>query len=237
MQAQSANTIPATLAAFPAASQQTAPQPARRSASNAKYVLMQGQVLGRDRQPVDAFHLDVYELQPDGKRVLVRTSHYPTSHYKLYLESGASYELIVQANGYDTKQFYVEASEEGVAPTAVALKARPAAPLSRLPNLNYEVAAAKAPVKLPELRPLPDIPATAPTAQPIAVQPPMADPARRLGQIATGTPLLRGLRPGDEPLLQLPANAQVEVLERTTAHWWMVEYHGEIGWVRAAMIR
>jgi len=198
---------------------------------------MQGQVLGQDRQPVDAFHMDVYELGPDGKRVLVRTSHYPSSHYQLHLESGATYELIVQANGYDTKQFHVEASEEGLAPTAVALRARPAAPLPQLPTLNFEVAQSEEPIKLPELRPLPDIPASTSKLQPIVTHQPRESASRRLGQIATGTPLLRGLRPGDEPLLQLPANAQVEVLEHTTPDWWMVEYHGEIGWVRASMIR
>lgn len=232
--AQSANTATATLAAFPAESR----QPARRSASNAQYVLMQGQVLGRDRQPVDAFHMDVYELRPDGKRVLVRTSPYPNSHYKLYLESGATYELIVQANGYDTKNFYVEASEEGLLPAAVALKARPTAPMPLLPLASFEVARDDRPIPLPDIHPLPVIPATTPTVQPpITTLRPVVSPARRLGRIATGTPLLRGLRPGDEPLLQLPAGAQVAILERTTPEWWMVEYHGEMGWVRASMIQ
>ena len=234
--AQSANTAATSLTAWPSQTSRAADQANTRSASNAKYVLLQGQVTGKSQQPVRAFHMDVYKLRSDGKRVLVRTSPYPNSHYKLYLESGSAYELIVQANGYDTKTFYVEASEEGPTPIAVTLKARPTAPLPQLPSLTFKIADNDGPIPLPDIRPLPEMPTAASVRQPVTVPRSLASPARRLGRIVTGTPLRRGLRPGDKPLLQLPAGAQVDILERTTPGWWMVEYHGEIGWVRTSMI-
>ena len=236
LRAQFANTAAATLATWPSESPKAAARPIARSTSNAQYVLMQGQVTGEDWQPVEAFHMDLYKLHPDGRRVLVRTSPHPNSHYKLYLESGSAYELIVQANGYDTKTFYVEASEEDPTPIAVTLKARPTAPLPQLPSLTFEIADNDGPIPLPDIRLLPEMPAAASVRQPVTMPRSLASPARRLGRIVTGTPLRRGLRQGDKPLLQLPAGAQVDILERTTPSWWMVEYHGEIGWVRTTMI-
>lgn len=181
--------------------------------------------------------MDVYELRADGKRVLVRTGPHPTSDYQLHLESGASYELIVQANGYDTKRYYVDASEEDVQPVPLNLKPRPANALRELPNVGFEVLPSATPLSLPELQPMPDLPAVSAAAVNVTAYPVPPAYAPRLGSTFTKSPLLRSLNPDDEPLLQLPANAQVDILEYTTAEWWMVEYRGELGWVRASAIR
>jgi hypothetical protein len=127
------------------------------AASTSRYILMEGDVLGHNHQPVDAFHMDVYEIREDGKRTLARTGHYPSSHYRLHLERGYAYELIVEAIGYQTKHFYVEATGTEVAPIAMRLQSRAVAALPQIAQRSMGVIGDDQP-KLPNWHPLPELP-------------------------------------------------------------------------------
>lgn len=193
--------------------------------SIAAYALVQGHLITEDKAAIEAFYLDVYQIQPNGRRSLFRTGRQVGNAYQVHLQRGYDYELVVQVFGYDERVLRLSATtlENKYQPltTAVGLKRRGQAAVSTLPATLKEIPVARQ--------------ATAP--EPAALDGASdLKPTPRAGRVKAACSLRYSLTKPDKKMLELPAGALLRVLEYTTKDWWMVSYNGKIGWAPAARV-
>ena len=51
--------------------------------------------------------MDVYELSVDGSKQLIRTGRFPDGKFKIQLESGKNYELLIEKAGFISNAFQI----------------------------------------------------------------------------------------------------------------------------------
>lgn len=239
----------ASLAALPLQA-----QPEHRAQA---HCLIEGQVRTAEGHPLEeAIYFDVYELMPDGQRVLMRTGRERGQAFRCYLRLGFDHEVVVQVHPFPPVSQTIKAStlaKSALAePLVLAFVLPPACSDQDLPPAdNYgeelDVVSSQGDGKsppgaardkevssprqadshrhggeanlLPETAALPPVPRRAASPNPLDI--------------------VEGLRGQSlqRVLLQLPAGQAIDILEYTTADWWMVGHGNLIGWAKAADLR
>lgn len=239
----------ASLAALPLQA-----QPEHRAQA---HCLIEGQVRTAEGHPLEeAIYFDVYELMPDGQRVLMRTGRERGQAFRCYLRLGFDHEVVVQVHPFPPVSQTIKASalaKSALAePFVLEIVLPPACPDQDLPAAEDDEGE-------PDLAGLPSggelLPAAARDEE--VGSPRQADSHRHDGgasllpetaalppvprRAASPNPLdiVEGLRGQSlqRVLLQLPAGQAIDILEYTTADWWMVGHGNLIGWAKAADFR
>lgn len=203
------------------------PQAYQPNDNSLAYTMVEGRLITEDETAVDAYYLDVYQIQPDGSRSLFRTGRQVGDFYQVYLRRGYDYELVLQVFGYDERMLRLNATaleKKGHASlkTAVGFKRRQSASAPTLPATVQETTAVS---RIPEVQV---------SGQAVAAGPELK-PTPRLGRVKSAS-LLRYSLTDERVIQKVPSGAALRVLEYTTKDWWMVSYRGEIGWIPAVRL-
>ena len=223
----------------------TTPPPAQRN-TPVRYAIFQGAIrMEGSSEKVNHYYFDVYKLYPDGQRELMRTGRTPGGDYKLYLDRGYDHEVSFRHS--DSKPMVIEFSKEELENAGqnitrnITLRKVSSAPDTG----NLGVIEEKGPA--PEVEDLMDL--TVPELQQEeaqVLQRPApkeensklwVDQQPRSLQLNHSVSVYKDMDVNSRVLARLSEGMEIEVLERTTAEWWMVAYRSKIGWIETSQLK
>ncbi|MCO6476531.1 MAG: hypothetical protein J5I94_07910 [Phaeodactylibacter sp.] len=231
--------------------QNTTPPPAEGTitpSASPRYTVFQGSIHLESRpEKVDHYYFDVYKVNPDGRRELIRTGREPSGNYKLYLSRGYDHE--VNFRNSESAPLVIRIDKEDLE--------------SAGPNITRNITLRRADNSGEEeenYQPEPEREEGAPEAEDLmglsvpelkqeeaeAIQRPVPkeepsglwidQPARSL-QLKQDISVYKDMDRNSRVIARLSTGMEIEVLERTTAEWWMVAYRSKIGWVETSMLK
>lgn len=218
------------------------------ASSAGKYTIFQGAIrLAGQSEKVKHFYFDIYKVHPGGRRELMRTGRMPGGEYKLYLERGFDHEVnlrnsdsgplvikvdkddLERAGAYITRDITLQKATAAV-PEETPARQEPAAEETRPPVEDLME------LSVPELQQE----EAAGLQRPVPKEEPgglwVDQPARTL-QLKQDISIFKDMDVNSRILARLSVGMEIEVLERTTADWWMVAYRSKIGWVEARRLK
>ena len=247
--APSENTRPSKAVPPPAV---TPSPPERRQPSNGpvRYAIFQGAIrLEGNSEKVNHYYYDVYKLYSDGQRELVRTGRTPGGDFKLYLDR--EYDHEVKFRHSDSKSIVIKLNSEelenagqNITRNITLRKAASSSDNGDMGTMDQQPSNGKDESPVEDLMNLTVPELQQEEAQVLQRSVPKeenstlwVDQQPRSLQLNQGISVYKDMDVNSRVLARLSEGMEIEVLERTTAEWWMVAYRSKIGWVETNQLK
>ncbi len=193
----------------------------------------------------------MYKINQDGRRELARTGRVPNGDFKLYLDRSSDHEINFRHSDSAPLVIKVEKQElekagpnitrnitlrrasypEEPAPAPSREKGQP-----KMENEEAPEAEDLMELSVPELKQEESeaIQRPVPKEEPSGLW--IDQPARSL-QLKQDISVYKDMDRNSRVIARLSTGMEIEVLERTTAEWWMVAYRSKIGWVETRLLK
>jgi len=190
---------------------------------------------------VKGISVDAYRINAQGEKELAYTRGFYNGKLSVPIERGASYQIIVNRYGYQTKEVVLENGRfrvlEGEVQRDFALQPQTgsATPGTSTPAVESGIATPReektSKIETPE-EPRRESPEE---HSPIPYR---AEPAPGYGtyQLTAATSFRKGPHHTHRVFLRFAPGDQVEVLEKTDKWWWKVRFRGQVGYVKAQLL-
>ena len=226
--------------------------PERRQPSNGpvRYAIFQGAIrLEGNSEKVNHYYYDVYKLYSDGQRELVRTGRTPGGDFKLYLDR--EYDHEVKFRHSDSKSIVIKLNSEelenagqNITRNITLRKAASSSDNGDMGTMDQQPSNGKDESPVEDLMNLTVPELQQEEAQVLQRSVPKeenstlwVDQQPRSLQLNQGISVYKDMDVNSRVLARLSEGMEIEVLERTTAEWWMVAYRSKIGWVETNQLK
>ncbi len=192
----------------------TTPAPAPVEEALKPYLSLLGTARsGTDGSALTGVGVEVYRVTPDGREELALITSFLDGNIKVPLQRDFSYRVVVKKPGYFDQEMRVSAAE-----TAAKNEVRKEVTLPL-----YTLPAATAPVPKAEKPAAPEV-----KSEPA--------PPTETYKVLDITDLRAEPRNDGRSIFKLQKGNRVQLLEKTSATWWKVQYVSRLGYVRASAL-
>ena len=186
-------------------------------ASSSPFFLLIGDVRSReDGRPIDQVNMDVYELSIDGNKELIRTGRYPDGKFKIQLEAGKNYELLIERAGFRSNSFRIANTKPNSLARLFFL---------RVLEEEYLYAQKGERLIIEHVEKIPNE-----RAKP-------AEEIKMHCKVIQRTSLRKAATHESKVLQRIAIDTRVCLLEKTSKNWWKVQHGSEVGWIKAKLLR
>ena len=230
----------------------TPPAPPRaEKPSNApvQYTVIQGEIQ-LEGQPgkVNHYYFDVYKLLPGGGRELVRTGRMLGGDYKLYLDRAYDHEITLRHS--DSGPLVIMVDKEDLESAGanirkdITLRSLSSSGSTGATFQSTDKMSEKAAPPVEDLMELSIGELQQEEAEAIQRPVPKEEPLNvysgqqlRNLKLEQDISIYKDMDVNSKVLARLSSGTEIEVLERTTAEWWMVAYRNRIGWMETRELK
>ena len=201
------------------------------------YIQLSGTINSSTGQPAPAyFHLDVYMIDHNGKKDLVRTGRQRGTGYNTYLKRGYEHILIFYLDNFPPYELSISKEETSASANSIEIditlhRHTQVNPIPIIPHLSPQL-------DIPEnKRILPEYWVSDVSRSSFSIEEPKPVLVSQINEKRQDIiPLFEAFGGQGDVLLEINDIEQILILEQTTSQWWMVAYKDEIGWIQAEKI-
>jgi hypothetical protein len=201
------------------------------------YIQLSGTIISSTGHELPAyFHLDVYLINHQGKKDLIRTGRQQGMKYTTYLKRGYEHVLVFHLDNFPPYELSISKQETAASANSIEIditlhRHTQVEPVPTIPHLPPQLDTPESSKVLPEDWVSDVNRSSKPIEEP---KPVLVSHVNKKTRIIV--PLFETFGGQGDVLLEIKDIEQIIVLEQTTSQWWMVAYKDEIGWIEADKI-